>query len=170
MIRRITRAMLPFGVVLALLVHVLLVQTGPAVGAEAERKPLETLNYNGFTLLLGANKGKVVAVNFFASWCPPCREEIPGLKRIRESFGADKLLLIGASLDEDDAALANYMDEVGFNYPVMKSGLDLARAAGVSGIPHLLIFDAEGEVAANQGGYVPEEDLRAFLQQLMEKE
>ncbi|MDR3074232.1 MAG: TlpA family protein disulfide reductase [Deltaproteobacteria bacterium] len=135
---------------------------GAAFAAE-----VETLTYGGLQTLLAENKGKVVAVNFFASWCPPCRLEAPGLINIRKSYGADKLVLIGASLDEDDEALRKYMDEAKFNYPIKKSGEDLSRAAGVRGIPHMLIFDAGGELAANQSGYIPEQDLRAFLEEKM---
>lgn len=159
--RRITRTV--FALALALLC------CGASLAAEKAKKPLETLSYQGLQTMLAANKGKVVVINFFATWCPPCREEIPGLMRIRKAFGEDKLLLIGASLDQDEKALYAYMDEMRFNYPVMKSGLDLARAAGVSAIPHLLIFDGAGEVAANQPGYVQEADLKAFLQPLLEK-
>lgn len=159
--RYILRAALALALVLAFY--------GAAVAAQASQQPLELLDYKGLQTMLAANKGKVVAVNFFASWCPPCREEVPGLMRIRKDFSEDTLLLIGASLDDSDAKLQEYMDKTKFNYPIMKAGLDLAGAAGVTGIPHILIFDAQGEVAANQGGLVPEEDLRAFFTKLMEK-
>jgi thiol-disulfide isomerase/thioredoxin len=129
---------------------------------------LETLTYPGLQKILAENKGKVVVINFFASWCQPCLEKIPGLINIRKSFSKDKLLLIGASLDEDDKALDVFMEKTKFNYPVKKSGQDLAQAAGVRGIPHLLVFDPKGEVAANEGGFVPEEPLRKFLQETME--
>lgn len=153
----------------ALALALALVFCGASVGAEKTRQPLETLSFPALQTMLAANKGKVVVINFFATWCPPCREEIPGLIRIRKAFAEDKLLLIGASLDEDEDALHAYMDEVQFNYPIMKGGYDLAQAAGVSAIPHQLVFDAQGEVVANQPGYVSEEDLKAFLQPLLEK-
>ena len=139
-----------------------------SASADTGKRPFEVLSYPDVQSLVAASKGKVVMINFFATWCPPCREEIPGLMRIRASYGEDKLVLIGASLDEDEDALRQYLTEMKLNYPVKKSGMDLAGAAGVSGIPHLLIFDGEGEVAANQPGYVPESDLRAFLQKIME--
>lgn len=136
---------------------------GTAFAAE-----LETLSYPGLQKILAENKGKVVAVNFFASWCPPCREEIPGLINIRKSFGKDKLLLIGVSLDEDEKALKTFMKNMKFNYPITKSEQDLVEAAGVRGIPHLLVFDPKGEVAANESGFVQEDTLRKFLQDIME--
>ena len=63
--------------------------------------------------------------------------------------------------------MRRYMEKTRFNYPVKKSGRDLAQAAGVSGIPHLLIFDGKGEVVANQAGYVPEKDLREFIDKVL---
>ena len=138
------------------------------IAGNSSQKPLETLSLSALQPLLATNKGKVVVINFFATWCPPCREEIPGLINIRQSFSRDKVLLIGASLDEDEDALYTYMEATKFPYPIMKAGFDLLGAAGVQGIPHLLIFDAKGEVAANQGGLVSEADLRAFLERVLE--
>ena len=146
-----------------------LVFCSAAFGAAKKDNSLETLGLEDALKMVTDNKGKVVLINFFASWCPPCREEIPGLKRIRDSYGLDKLILIGASVGEDADTLRKFMDKMQFNYPVMMSGMDLTQAAQVSGIPHLLIFDAKGEVALNQGGYIPEKQLREFLQQHMQK-
>lgn len=135
--------------------------------APAEAKTFDSLTRESLEKLVAANKGKVVLVNFFAVWCPPCREEIPGLISIYKDYGKDKLLIIGASLDEDEKALEKYMKKVGINYPVKKATVELAQTVSVTGIPHLLIFDGKGEIAANQGGLVPENELREFLNTLM---
>lgn len=152
-------------VTIALVFCLALASRSPAKAASSD---FETLTYQGVQMLLAQNKGKVVVINFFATWCPPCREEIPGLINIRRTIGEDGLVLIGASLDEDEKALSAFMEKMKFNYPVKKSGPDLARAAGVRGIPHMLIFDGRGEVAANESGFVPEEALRQFLRETME--
>lgn len=128
----------------------------------------ETFGYKQMEDLVKANKGKIVMINFFATWCPPCREEIPSLIRIRKDIGADKLVLIGASVDEDDEALRAYAAKTKFNYPVKKAGDDLVQAVGVSGIPHMLVFNGKGEVVGNAAGLVEEGDLREFLQSHME--
>ncbi len=133
----------------------------PASGAPAP------LSYAEVKTLVEANKGKVVLINFFATWCPPCREEIPGLMNIRKSIGEDKLVIIGASVDEDAKALADFMQKTKFNYPIRMAGSDLVRAAGVSSIPHLLIYNGKGEAVANEAGMVSEKDLRAFLVKIM---
>ena len=150
--------------VLALL---LLISLGGTAVAAAEGTPAP-LTYTELQALVMANKGKVVIINFFATWCPPCREEIPGLMRIRKSIPEDKLILIGASVDEDMKALQDYMRKTKFNYPIQMAAPDLVRTAGVSSIPHLLIYNAKGEAVANQAGMVPEKDLRDFLKKIME--
>ncbi len=139
----------------------------PTAHAAAPEEPA-VLSYAEVQAMVIANKGKVVVVNFFATWCPPCREEIPGLMRIRKSFGEDKLILVGASLDENKKTLAEYMKQTKFNYPIRMAGPDLVRAAGVSSIPHLLIYNGKGEAVANQAGLVSEKDLRDFLKKVME--
>lgn len=140
-----------------------------ALPASALGNAMETMTYADLQALLKASKGKVVMINFFASWCPPCREEIPGLMNIRKGYSADKLVLIGLSVDENAADLETYMNKTQFNYPVKKAGRDLVAAAGVKGIPHMLVFDPKGEVAGNEAGFIPEEALRVFLDKLLEK-
>lgn len=151
---RALRTILALGMVLAF--------AGAAKGAG-----YESFSYGDLQKLLAASKGKVVVINFFATWCPPCREEVPGLVNIRKHYGEDALVLIGASLDEGDAELRSFAAKEKINYPVKKAGMDLVSAAGVSGIPHMLIFDGKGEVAANEAGFVPEAALRAFLEKIM---
>lgn len=149
----------------------LVLSLGAVSGAGAAAKasaPFEPLGYDDLKTLVAENKGKVVMINFFAVWCPPCREEIPGLTRIRKDYSLDKLVVIGASLDEDETALREFMAAMKINYPVKKAGLDLAQAASVRGIPHMLIFGPDGNVAGNQSGFIPEKILREFIDKLLE--
>lgn len=142
---------------------VLCLAPAPAPAAE-----FEPLTFGQVEDLVKANKGKVIVINFWASWCPPCREEIPGLINIRKHYGEDKLLLIGASVDEDPKALKTFAAKTKFNYPIRKAAQDLVQAAGVSGIPHLLVFDGKGEVIGNAAGLIAEEDLREFIDSHLE--
>lgn len=148
--------------------HAAPARSGGAVAGAIGGTTLEVYDLAAVQKLVAANKGKVVAINFFATWCPPCLKEIPGLMRIRKAIGKEKLILIGVSVDKDESELRAFIAKTKFNYPVGRAGMDLAAAAGVSHIPHLLVFDAKGTVAANQPGYVAEEDLQTFIQGLLE--
>jgi len=138
--------------------------------APAKAADFEELTFDQMETLVKVNPGKIVMINFFATWCPPCREEIPSLIRIRESYGKDKLLLIGASVDEDDGALKEYVAKAKINYPVKKAARDLVQIVGISSIPHMLVFDGKGEVVGNAPGLVPEKVLRDFIDLHMESE
>ena len=138
----------------------------PAFAGAAE---FESLSFEKLEKLVADNKGKIVMINFFATWCPPCKEEIPSLISIRKDIGEDRLILIGASVDEDKDELRKFVAKSRLNYPVQLAGEDLVQAAGVSGIPHMLVFDGDGDVIANAPGLVSEEDLRGFLKKHMGK-
>lgn len=116
---------------------------------------------------IAAAEGKVVLVNFFASFCPPCRKEVPGLIRIRSEFSPDKLEIIGVSVDRTPEDMAAFVSEYGFNYPVYFGGEELAFAFQVSSIPHNVIYDQQGHMVVNEAGYVPEEALAAFLKNML---
>ena len=123
----------------------------------------------GMEKFIAESHGKMIVVNFFASWCPPCREEIPGLIALRKFFPENKLALIGVSVDEDMNALKNYAQKARFNYPIRMAMPDLLRGARISSIPHLCIFDKQGKLLVNIAGIVPEKVLRDFLREHLEK-
>lgn len=98
---------------------------------------------NSKPLTLSGLKGKVVVVEFWATWCPPCRKSIPHLIELNKRFG-DKVTIIGftqESLDE----VQDFVNEQGMKYPIAvgsKSGKDY----GVSGIPHAFVVGKDGKV------------------------
>lgn len=114
-------------------------------------------------------KGKVVIVNFFASWCPPCKEEIPGLIRTRAKFPADKVELIGVSLDEDEKQYRNFAAKTPFNYPTYRAGQELVGFYNISSIPQLLVYDKAGRLVINEVGLVEANDLIKAVSQLLEQ-
>ncbi|ABB38911.1 alkyl hydroperoxide reductase/ Thiol specific antioxidant/ Mal allergen [Oleidesulfovibrio alaskensis G20] len=120
----------------------------------------------GSALLLdsiAAQSGKPVLVNFFASWCPPCKEEIPGLVSLRSQYAADDVAIIGVSLDESRSALDRMIQDFGINYPVIRGNRELAGTFGVTGIPRLLVYSAEGKLVSDHLGYMTEEELRQLI-------
>lgn len=119
--------------------------------------------------LIAAARGKVVVVNFFASFCPPCRKEIPGLIELRSQFPLDKVEIIGVSVDNTLEDMEAFVQKYDFNYPVYYGGEELAFAYRVSAIPHNVMYDRAGRMAYNQSGYLAEEDLAGLLREVLSR-
>jgi thiol-disulfide isomerase/thioredoxin len=107
----------------------------------------------GETITAESLRGKVVLVNFWATWCPPCRAEIPDLVKLQEKYG-DKLVVLGIS--EDEAPVADvkaFMAEQKMNYPVAMTTPELARVfTGVSALPTTFVIDPEGLIQQRHVG------------------
>jgi len=147
--------------VLALLVTMGLVSLGVGLyvasfGSEdavraGERAPefeLETLA--GERVSLASLRGKVVYVNFWATWCAPCREEAPALQRLYESLHPDGFELIAATIDEpeDIEKVRAFQSEFGLSFPILRDpgGVVYSRF-GATGVPETYLIDAEGRLA-----------------------
>ncbi len=100
--------------------------------------------------------GKVVLVNFWATWCPPCREEIPELIELSSRY-KDKLQIIGVSMDDAPASeVRQFAKQIGINYPVvMGSGAIEAEYGGVPALPTSFIISPEGRVVQKHAGLYP---------------
>lgn len=126
----------------------------------------------GVMLLLGEigqHKGKVVVLNFFATWCAPCREEIPGLVRLRKEFKPTELVILGISLDETQEPIQEFIREYGINYPVKAASEDVVHMFGVRSVPHNTVYDTNGRLVANQPGLVDADVFKEVVYTLLEQ-
>ncbi len=135
----------------------------------AHAAKIETLEPKSFEEVVASHKGKIVLVNFFATWCPPCREEIPGLVSISNNMPKD-VVVLGLSVDESTSKLSNFIADMQIKYPVYLTALSLAEAFKVQTIPHNLIYDKSGKLVANASGFVTEEELKKFIKALLEED
>ncbi|NWG86590.1 MAG: TlpA family protein disulfide reductase [Hydrogenophilaceae bacterium] len=115
--------------------------------------------------------GKVMVINFWAPWCPPCREEIPGFIKLQEKYGDKGLVFIGVALDEQ-GRVQSYVDEIGIHYPILIGGPEagqLSTSAGnrLGGLPYTLVLDREGKPVANYTGAVAEQKLETLIAPLL---
>jgi len=115
------------------------------------------------------HKGKVVVLNFFATWCAPCQEEIPGLVRLRRNYPVGKVAILGISLDEDPALVPPFVGKYGINYPVRMASRDVLRMFNIRSVPHNTVYDATGRLAVNQPGLIAEEDFKDAIDRLLEQ-
>ncbi len=108
---------------------------------------------NGKPLTLAAAHGKVVLLNFWATWCGPCREEIPDLIELQTKY-KDRLQIIGISVDDDEAEVVKkVVDETGINYPVAMSSPEVRmQYGGIGALPTSFVLDTEGRVVQKHEG------------------
>lgn len=134
---------------------------------QADTPPIKQISHIDLLKTINAARGKVVLVNFFASWCMPCKMEIPGLIDLREELPKDDLLMLGISVDEDMRALENYLEATPFNYPVYHGNLNVARVFQVSSLPKMLIYNKRGGLVIKHDGFVPKAELSDVLETLL---
>jgi len=116
-------------------------------------------------------RGRVVVVNFWATWCAPCREEIPMFVRLQARHGARGLQFVGIAIDQPDK-VAEFAREYQVNYPLLMGGLDtleLLRQAGnrAGVLPYTLVIDRGGRVVSREPGGLKEPRLEALIQPLL---
>lgn len=121
----------------------------PALAFAGQPEPIDSAALDA---LLAKNRGKVVMLNFFATWCPPCRAEIPEIVKMRNKFSDDKLLVIGLSVDEDASVVNPFISKNGINYPVYMAQKDVTDAFRVSQVPHNAFFNTRGELVISEPG------------------
>ncbi len=116
-------------------------------------------------------RGRVVVLNFWATWCPPCREEIPIFIELQKQLGAQGLQFVGIAIDEA-SAVSDYQTVIGINYPSLlggDGGLGLMSAYGnaAGGLPFTVILDRDGRIAARKVGAFRRVELEALLSPLL---
>ena len=125
---------------------------------------------DGKKLSLSDYKGKVVLLDFWATWCAPCREEIPHFVAMQNKYGGQGLQVIGISMDDDAKPVREFYQKYNLNYPVALGDDKLAeRFGGVLGLPVNFIIDRQGHIYAKHlgatGSSVFDEDVSKLLAQ-----
>jgi thiol-disulfide isomerase/thioredoxin len=122
----------------------------------------------GADVSLADSKGKVILLNFWASWCGPCRAEIPGLIALQKRY-KDKLQILGLVVDDDDKdEVEKVIQAEGINYPVAFSSVDVRVAyGGITALPTVFVIDSNGKVVQKHVGLFDpalyETEVRALL-------
>jgi thiol-disulfide isomerase/thioredoxin len=116
----------------------------------AEKSPAPDVSVasiaNGSTLKLSDLKGKVVLLNFWATWCPPCREEIPSMMKLNSAMAGKPFQMVAISIDEGGKpAIESFFKETGFFLPTyLDASGTSTKSYGVTGVPESFIIDKQG--------------------------
>jgi thiol-disulfide isomerase/thioredoxin len=124
---------------------------------------------HGVDVHLSAFKGKVILLNFWATWCGPCRAEIPSLVELQEQY-KDDLVVLGLSVDDTAEKLLPYAAEFKMNYPVLVGNgrEDVQEAFGpLFGIPVSVIIGRDGIVAKKHSGIATKEQIEREIKTLL---
>jgi thiol-disulfide isomerase/thioredoxin len=124
---------------------------------------------NGEAVDLASFKGRVVLINFWATWCGPCRAEIPSLVELQDQY-RDDLTVLGVSIDDEAEKLKPYAAEFKMNYPVLvgKDHQDMQDAFGpLYGIPVSVIVGRDGRIAKKHSGIATKEQFEREIKALL---
>jgi cytochrome c biogenesis protein CcmG/thiol:disulfide interchange protein DsbE len=131
------------------------------VGAAAPDFELKVLAANGKTMKLSSLKGKAVVLDFWATYCVPCKIEMPWFVDLQKQYGPQGLQVVGvAADDEGEKAISEFSRQMGVNYPILLGTEKVAQSyGGVSGLPTTFFIDRSGKVVAREVGLVSESQI-----------
>ncbi len=129
---------------------------------------LQTLD--GESVSLSDYRGKLVMINFWASWCPPCNSEMPDLQRYYEQHQDDDFIILGVNYQDTPDKVQAFVEKYGVTFPILlDSDGRVANLFGVQGLPTSFFVDKEGNVLGYQPGPVTKEMLEDGITPLLQK-
>ena len=143
------------------------------ISPAAEPKPVapnwQLRDINGEPISLADFKGKVVILDFWATWCPPCRQEIPGFVTLQRKYQDKGLVIIGVSLDKQGPSVVKpFMRELGMNYRVVMGDEKIVSDyGGIEAIPTTFIIDRQGKVVTVHQGFTDKATFEAEIRPLL---
>ncbi len=140
--------------------------------ASQPRRPDFSLpDLNGKLQSIDNWNGKVIMVNFWASWCPPCRREIPSFIRLYKNYQKQGFVILGIALD-DSQSVREFLNPIGIDYPILlgeKAGIKISNAYGneLGALPFTVIINREGRIIRAHPGELSYEQAEALIKPLL---
>lgn len=149
--------------------YVLLAPNGKAQGIPigSMAPDFELVDTQGKTVKLSDFKGKPVMLNFFATWCPPCRAEMPALQAVYRDYEAKGFVILGVNLGETNLAVNNFAKGLGLTFPIVIDKSDaVSRTYGIIPLPTSYFVDKNGKVVSKVEGEITKAKLESLAKQL----
>lgn len=142
-------------------------QNNPVIGQQRPEFAAEDLN--GDFQNIKQWDGKLIFLNFWATWCPPCKHEIPAFMELQQAYGNQGFQIIGLAIDDTDA-VKEYVEEIGLNYPTMvvqQAGIELAQRYGnaIGALPYTVIISSNGEISNTITGELSKKRAKEILKE-----
>jgi cytochrome c biogenesis protein CcmG/thiol:disulfide interchange protein DsbE len=160
--RRLLEALLPHGLMMlcALLCSGAALARPPELAPDFSRPAL-----SGEPVQLSAYRGEVVLLNYWASWCAPCIEELPLLSQWQRHYAPAGLRIIGVSMDDDVETVKRFLRKHPAPYPIIMGDAELGRSyGGVLGLPMSFLIDAWGRIVARYSGEIDPARVKAAIE------
>ncbi len=134
----------------------------PRIGELAPQ--FELRNDDGTVVRLSDFRGKVVWINFWATWCGPCRRELPDIARLAAEFGDGDLVVLAVNQEQSARVARDFWEELGLDLPLLlDSSGEVSDQYGLRGLPNNFFIDREGVLQGFQLGFLVEEQMRDRL-------
>ncbi|HKT52672.1 MAG TPA: TlpA disulfide reductase family protein [Candidatus Angelobacter sp.] len=131
---------------------------GPGTGSLAPDFDLKVLDGNGKTMKLSSLRGKAVILDFWATYCGPCKIEMPWFVELQNKYGKDGLQIVGVAVDDaGEKAISEFTHKMGINYPILIGTEKVADLyGGLDGLPTTFFIDRSGKIIDRQLGLISE--------------
>lgn len=138
---------------------------------ETEAIDFTLTDLDGNTVSLSDYKGKSVYLNFFATWCPPCRAEMPDIEKVYQKYKDKDFVVLAVDLGEDKDTVKSFIEDNGYSFKVL---LDSDQSVGqqyeISAIPVSVFIDKNGKIVNKRVGALSEDEMEEIIKSLVENE
>ncbi len=142
--------------------------TSNMIGKQAPDWTLNALD--GKSVRFADFRGNVILIDLWATWCPPCRQEIPGFIALQKQYAASGLVVIGISLDESATPVKEFVKKNAMNYPVVMGNRTTANLYGdIRGIPTTFLVDRSGKIVNQYVGFHEKSVFETAIQPLLKE-
>ncbi|MGA1845640.1 redoxin domain-containing protein [Deferribacter abyssi] len=143
--------------------------TKQTTSTSEEITELKNINVAEFKKLKEQYKDKVILINFFASWCPPCRQETPGFIKVYNKLKDTGFVILGFSIDDKISDAIKFVNEQGITYPVYHADRSLESYFNINTIPTSIFYLKGGKLYNLHVGFIDEKTLEKYVKELLTK-